>query len=181
MNYSQRSTKRLCAAAIALAMLALLVLAGAVRPAQAQTCTPHYDFGAVIGPDASFCNSSCIHGQGFTTATAVSFNGKAASFSVVSDTYLAATILTGATKGCVTVTDSVGILKSSTKKSRQSRKAGLLRLNRFTVNWSPGSRYRSADRGSVAPDFVWLRTPTIRIWIRNKYLNGDYQHMTPPR
>jgi len=56
-----------------------------------------------------------IFGQGFTTATAVAFNGKAANFIVVSDTYLTATIPSGATKGYVTVTESSATLKSVIK------------------------------------------------------------------
>jgi uncharacterized repeat protein (TIGR03803 family) len=56
-----------------------------------------------------------IFGQGFQTgpATAVEFNGKAASFTVVSDTYMTATIPTGATKGYVTVTEPSATLKSN--------------------------------------------------------------------
>jgi uncharacterized repeat protein (TIGR03803 family) len=56
-----------------------------------------------------------IFGQGFTTATAVEFNGTLAAFKVVSDTYLTATIPAGATTGYVTVTESSGTLKSSIK------------------------------------------------------------------
>jgi uncharacterized repeat protein (TIGR03803 family) len=56
-----------------------------------------------------------IFGLGFSTATAVSFNGKAASFSVVSDTYMTATIPTGATKGYVTVVEPSGTLQSIIK------------------------------------------------------------------
>jgi uncharacterized repeat protein (TIGR03803 family) len=56
-----------------------------------------------------------ILGQGFTTATAVTFNQTAAKFTVVSDNYLTATIPTGATKGYVTVTEPSGTLKSNLK------------------------------------------------------------------
>ena len=45
-----------------------------------------------------------VLGQGFTGTTAVSFNGTAATFIVVSDTYLKATVPSGATTGFVTVT-----------------------------------------------------------------------------
>ena len=54
-------------------------------------------------------------GQGFTGATAVSFNHTPAAFDVVSDTYLTATVPSGATTGFVTVTTPGGTLTSSTK------------------------------------------------------------------
>jgi uncharacterized repeat protein (TIGR03803 family) len=54
-----------------------------------------------------------ILGQGFTGATAVSFNGIPASFTVKSDTYLTATVPVGATNGFVTVTELSGTLTSN--------------------------------------------------------------------
>jgi hypothetical protein len=51
--------------------------------------------------------------RGFTGTTAVSFNGLAATFHVVSQTYLTATVPTGATNGYVTVTTPSGVLKSN--------------------------------------------------------------------
>ena len=54
-----------------------------------------------------------ILGQGFTGTTAVSFNGTAATYGVVSDTYLTATVPAGATPGPVTVTTPGGTLTSS--------------------------------------------------------------------
>jgi len=58
-----------------------------------------------------------IFGQGFLTgpATAVSFNGKAATFTVASDTYMTATIPSGASKGYVTVAEPSGTLQSNIK------------------------------------------------------------------
>ena len=56
-----------------------------------------------------------ILGQGFTGTTNVSFNGTSASFAVVSDTFMTATIPTGATLGFVTVTTPGGVLKSNQK------------------------------------------------------------------
>jgi uncharacterized repeat protein (TIGR03803 family) len=54
-----------------------------------------------------------IFGQGFTGTTAVSFNSvKATTFSVISDTYLIATVPTGAKTGTVTVVRPSGSLKS---------------------------------------------------------------------
>jgi uncharacterized repeat protein (TIGR03803 family) len=54
-----------------------------------------------------------ILGQGFTGTTAVAFNGTAATFHVVSDTYLTATVPKLATTGSVTVTTSSGMLTSN--------------------------------------------------------------------
>jgi hypothetical protein len=51
--------------------------------------------------------------QGFTGTTNVSFNGASASFTVVSDTYLTATVPSGATTGFVNVTTPGGTLKSN--------------------------------------------------------------------
>ena len=53
-----------------------------------------------------------ILGQGFTGTTAVTFNGSSASFSVVSDTYITATVPKAATVGIVAVTTPTGILSS---------------------------------------------------------------------
>jgi uncharacterized repeat protein (TIGR03803 family) len=52
-------------------------------------------------------------GQGFTSSSAVSFNGTAATRTVVSGTYLTATVPNGATTGIVTVTTSGGKLNSN--------------------------------------------------------------------
>ncbi len=54
-----------------------------------------------------------ILGQGFTGTTDVSVNGTAATFSVVSDTYLTAKVPSGATTGFVTVTTPSGTLTSN--------------------------------------------------------------------
>ena len=55
-----------------------------------------------------------ILGQGFTGTTGVSFNGTAATFTVVSDTYVTATVPAGATTGSVTVITPSGTLTSNT-------------------------------------------------------------------
>lgn len=54
-----------------------------------------------------------ILGQGFTGATGVSFNGTAAKFVNVSDTYMTATVPAGATTGTVTVTTFTSTLKGN--------------------------------------------------------------------
>jgi uncharacterized repeat protein (TIGR03803 family) len=73
-----------------------------------------------LGPFVSFVRglghvgvSVQILGQGFTGATAVSFNGIPASFTVKSDTYLTATVPSGAANGSVTVTEPSGTLTSN--------------------------------------------------------------------
>jgi uncharacterized protein (TIGR03437 family) len=52
-------------------------------------------------------------GNGLTGATAVSFNGTAASFSVVSATEITATVPTGATTGTVSVVTPTVTLNSN--------------------------------------------------------------------
>lgn len=54
-----------------------------------------------------------ILGQGFTGTTAVSFNGVNAPFTNVSDTYMTATVPTGALTGTVTVTTFTKTMKSN--------------------------------------------------------------------
>ncbi len=54
-----------------------------------------------------------ILGQGFTGATAVSFNGTQASFVVVSDTFIKARVPNGATSGFLTVKTPSGTLTSN--------------------------------------------------------------------
>ncbi len=55
-----------------------------------------------------------ILGQGFTGTTNVSFNGVPATFNVISDTYLTATVPAGTTTGYATVTTPRGVLSSNT-------------------------------------------------------------------
>jgi uncharacterized repeat protein (TIGR03803 family) len=66
-------------------------------------------------PKGKIGTSIGIFGVGLTGTSGVSFNGVAANFTVQSDTYLTATIPTGATKGYVTVTTPSGTLKSAVK------------------------------------------------------------------
>lgn len=54
-------------------------------------------------------------GGGFTGTTAVKFNGKSATFTVVSDTFMTAVVPAGATSGLITVTTPTGTAKSQTK------------------------------------------------------------------
>ncbi|MGB7584278.1 MAG: IPT/TIG domain-containing protein, partial [Terriglobales bacterium] len=54
-----------------------------------------------------------ILGQGFTGTSSVMLNGTPASFTVVSDTFIRATVPAGATTGYVTVTTPSGVLTSN--------------------------------------------------------------------
>jgi uncharacterized repeat protein (TIGR03803 family) len=81
-----------------------------------------YSLDTGLGPFVSLGNwknkvgkSIGILGQGFTGTTKVSFNGVSATFKVVSDTYLTATVPSGTTAGFVTVTTPTGTLKSNRK------------------------------------------------------------------
>jgi len=73
-----------------------------------------------LGPFVAFVrgydrvgHSVDILGQGFTGTTGVSFNGTTADFTVISDTYLKATVPVGATNGPVTVATPSGTLTSN--------------------------------------------------------------------
>jgi uncharacterized repeat protein (TIGR03803 family) len=73
-----------------------------------------------LGPFVSLVSTSGkvgtpikILGQGLTGTTAVSFNGTPATFKVWADTYLAATVPSGATSGPVAVTTPTGTLTSN--------------------------------------------------------------------
>jgi uncharacterized repeat protein (TIGR03803 family) len=85
-------------------------------------CGVLYSLGMKLGPFVSFVGPLFegkvgktieILGQGFTGATKVSFHGVAATFTVVSDTYLTAVVPAGATTGSVTVTTPGGTLTSN--------------------------------------------------------------------
>jgi uncharacterized repeat protein (TIGR03803 family) len=83
-------------------------------------CGTLFSLGTGLGPFVAFVRAAGkvgqtggILGQGFTGTTSVSFNGTPANFTVVSDTYLKATVPPGATTGYVTVTTPTGVLKSN--------------------------------------------------------------------
>ena len=69
-------------------------------------------FVSLVSATAKVGKTVGIVGQGFTGTTGVSFDGIAASFKVASDTYLTATVPTGAKTGPVTVTTPGGTLNS---------------------------------------------------------------------
>lgn len=86
----------------------------------AQNCGTAFRLSVGLAPFVSFLHSrgktgqtAQILGQGFTGATGVSFNGTLAAFTVVSDTYLKATVPVGAITGPVTVTEPSGSLQSN--------------------------------------------------------------------
>jgi hypothetical protein len=67
-------------------------------------------FSPTGGPVGS---SVTINGSGLTGATAVKFNGTAATFSIVSDSQITATVPAGATTGPISVTTAAGTATSS--------------------------------------------------------------------
>jgi uncharacterized repeat protein (TIGR03803 family) len=88
--------------------------------------SPEYGGGTVfrlatgLGPFVAFIQNYGrvgrtvgILGQGFTGTNAVSFNGTPASFTVVSDPFIYATVPSGATSGFVTVATPTGTLTSN--------------------------------------------------------------------
>jgi uncharacterized repeat protein (TIGR03803 family) len=70
-------------------------------------------FVTFVRPAGRVGQTGGILGQGFTGTTSVSLNGTPASFTVVSDTYIRATVPAGATTGYVTVTTPSGTLTSN--------------------------------------------------------------------
>ncbi len=72
-------------------------------------------FVSLVSTSAKVGKTIEILGQSFKGTTAVSFNGTAATFKVVSGTYLTAIVPKGATTGFVTVTTPGGKLKSNKK------------------------------------------------------------------
>jgi uncharacterized repeat protein (TIGR03803 family) len=70
-------------------------------------------FVAFVGSQGGIGSQTQILGQGFTGTTSVTFNGVSAKFKVVSDTYLTATVPSGATTGLVVVTTPSGPLTSN--------------------------------------------------------------------
>jgi uncharacterized repeat protein (TIGR03803 family) len=83
-------------------------------------CGTIYSLGMGLGPFVAFVHAAGkigqtgpILGQGFTGTTSVSLNGTPASFTVVSDTFIRATVPAGATTGYVTVTTPTGVLISN--------------------------------------------------------------------
>ena len=93
---------------------------GNVSPCSAGICGVYYKFNAKLLPfvrllpySGKVGNTIEFLGRGFTPSTTVSFNGTAAARTVVSGTYLTATVPNGATTGFVTVTTSGGTIKSN--------------------------------------------------------------------
>lgn len=86
-----------------------------------QPCGTVFRLSMGLGPFVAFVHDSGpvgqtmgILGQGLTGTTNLSFNGIPATFTVVSDTLLDATVPTGATTGYVTVNTPGGTLTSNT-------------------------------------------------------------------
>ena len=83
-------------------------------------CGTVFSLSTGLGPFVTFVrpagrvgHTGPILGQGFTGTTSVSLNGTPASFTVVSDTFINATVPVGGTTGFVTVTTPSGTLTSN--------------------------------------------------------------------
>ena len=83
-------------------------------------CGTAFSLNMGLGPFVAFVRGGGkvgqtpgILGQGFTGTSNVSFNGISANFTVVSDTFITATVPAGATIGYVTVTTPSGTLTSN--------------------------------------------------------------------
>jgi uncharacterized repeat protein (TIGR03803 family) len=83
-------------------------------------CGVFFSLDVGLGPFVRLVNATGkigatveILGQGFTGTSGVSFNATAASFRVISDNYMTATVPSGATSGFVTVTIPSGTLTSN--------------------------------------------------------------------
>ena len=70
-------------------------------------------FVRLVFPAGKVGQTGGILGQGFTGTTSVSLNGTPVTFTVVSDTYIKATVPAGATTGYVAVTTPTGVLTSN--------------------------------------------------------------------
>jgi uncharacterized repeat protein (TIGR03803 family) len=70
-------------------------------------------FVRLVSPAGKVGQTGGVLGQEFTGTSSVSFNGIPAAFSVLSDTYLTATVPAGATTGFVTVVTPSGTLSSN--------------------------------------------------------------------
>ncbi len=70
-------------------------------------------FVAFVGAAGKIGQTGGILGQGFTGTTSVTLNGIAVDFTVVSDTFIRATVPPGATTGYVTVNTPNAVLKSN--------------------------------------------------------------------
>jgi uncharacterized repeat protein (TIGR03803 family) len=93
---------------------------GNVSPCTTGQCGVFYSLSLGLKPFVSLVFASGkvgqtveVLGQGFTGTKGVSFGGTAATFKVVSSTYLTATVPSGATTGSVTVTTPAGTLTSN--------------------------------------------------------------------
>jgi uncharacterized repeat protein (TIGR03803 family) len=93
---------------------------GNVSPCSGGNCGVLYSLNIGAAPFVRLLSTSRsvgatveILGQGLTSVSSVKFGGVAASYAVASDTYLTATVPTGAKTGTVTVKTASGTLKSN--------------------------------------------------------------------
>ncbi len=88
-----------------------ITVVGPLGTASSLTPFTVFDFSPMIGAPGT---SILLTGSGFTGATAVSFNGTSASYTVNSDTQITTVVPIGATPGPISVTTPGGAITSST-------------------------------------------------------------------
>jgi uncharacterized protein (TIGR03437 family) len=97
---------------------------------------PFVSLQSLSGP---YNTSIGILGQGFTGTTSVSFNGGSAAFTVVSDTFLTATVPIDGVTGKVTVTGPKGTLTSDKVFTVIPVITSVLNIGSYTSSLAPGS------------------------------------------
>ena len=86
-----------------------------------------------------------ITGTYFTSANAVLFNGVSASFLVVNDTTLTATVPTGATTGPISVTTPIG-----TTTSTMNFYVGINLIDNAVMLWVPGGSFTMGSHLAIS-------------------------------
>jgi hypothetical protein len=135
--------------------------------------------------------SVTISGTGFSGATAVSFNGAAASYSVSSDTQITATVPSGATSGPISVTTGGGSVSSTASFTVTAAPAPAPTISSFSPNHGSvgtrvtinGSNFTGATRvafnGTVAPSFTVSSASQISVTVPSGATTGKIAVTTP--
>ncbi|WP_395739382.1 choice-of-anchor D domain-containing protein [Prosthecobacter sp.] len=109
-TFTANSPSQITATVPAGATTGLITVAGPLGSASSATPFTVFGFSPAIGIAGT---NVVLTGNGFTGATAVSFNGTSASFTVDSDSQITAVVPAGATTGTISVTTPGGIITGS--------------------------------------------------------------------